>query len=186
MCFFCDPACTVCNINSSYCSVCNPGNFYFLNHCGTICPNPYFMDVALNNCSLCDLSCSACANSSTNCSACYNGYFYLSQNMSCPTSCPTDFMIDLTTNYCIDCTTASNCVGLTISIYLQSATLTSPIYVDLNFTQNLNFTTFPYKTFQNLTFQTINLSMFKVSYNITGTNSYRIILIPQGTGMIYG
>jgi hypothetical protein len=63
------------------------------------------------------------------------------------------------------------------------------MYVDMLFSQSLDFTTFNYQTFQNITIESKNivytLDMFNVTYKILNSNSYRIILEPVSYIFLY-
>lgn len=66
-------------------------------------------------------------------------------------------------------------------------TLKEAIWVDLNFTENLNFSIFPKETFQSFSFDdpSFTIDMFTVTYEITSDKSYRVILTPNGFTFIY-
>ena len=59
-----------------------------------------------------------------------------------------------------------------------SNALNEKIYVDMIFNEDLDFNTFPYETFQTFSFDSdlFTLDMFKFTYTITNTYSYRITI----------
>lgn len=71
-------------------------------------------------------------------------------------------------------------------MYFPTATK-DKIYVDLVFTDDLDFMVFPYQTYQSFTLDSdlYTLDMFNISYEITGTNSYRVIIQPKGYIFLY-
>jgi hypothetical protein len=48
------------------------------------------------------------------------------------------------------------------------------LYIDMTFSQPLDFTTFNYQTFQTVSILNNDISSFNVNYTLTGTKSYRI------------
>jgi hypothetical protein len=177
-CDLCNSTCASCNQSSNNCTNCATNYFLFISTCISSCPNGYYTDYTNNTCIACDPTCLLCVSAS-NCSSCIFSNFYMPYNNTCPSVCPDGFATNTITKICVDCSQNGQCVDLNISIKLQdSDNLTSPIYIDMNFSQNINFTTFPYTKFQTLSFSNKSLStnIFNISYNITSSKSYRIIL----------
>ena len=71
-------------------------------------------------------------------------------------------------------------------MYFPNA-LNEKIYVDMNFTEDLNFSSFPYTTFQSFSFDSTlyTLNMFNFEYVITSNSSYRVIMEPKGYIFLY-
>lgn len=67
--------------------------------------------------------------------------------------------------------------------------LNNQIYIDMVFSQKLDFTTFDYMNFQSIAIDSNNmhytLSMFDISFKLLTSNSYRIILKPNGYIFLY-
>lgn len=63
------------------------------------------------------------------------------------------------------------------------------MYIDMLFTQNLNYSSFDYINFQTVTIDSGNLhytlDMFNVTYKKLSGSSYRIILKPSGYIFLY-
>lgn len=57
----------------------------------------------------------------------------------------------------------------------------------MNFTEDLDFDTFPYKDFQTFSIDNdlYTLDMFNFDYVITSNSSYRIIMQPKGYIFLY-
>lgn len=55
------------------------------------------------------------------------------------------------------------------------------------FSEDLDFSTFPYQTFQTFSFDSdlFTLDMFNFEYTITNTYSYRITISPKGYIFLY-
>lgn len=108
------------------------------------------------------------------CLTCNPGFYLF--NSLCGTTCnePTYFP-DNNTWQCLACD--QYCVGLNISFYCPNS-LNLQMYIDMNFTEDLDFTTFSMDTFQTISTDStmINMGMFDISYVQTGARSYRIIL----------
>ena len=62
----------------------------------------------------------------------------------------------------------------------------SPLYVDMKFTNPLDNTTFPYETFQTITFSNplLDISQFNVTYTWLSSQNYRITLVPSGFALL--
>ena len=57
----------------------------------------------------------------------------------------------------------------------------------MNFTEEIDFTTFPMATFQSFSFDDtlITLEMFSFEYVVTSNKSYKIIMKPRGYTFLY-
>lgn len=75
-----------------------------------------------------------------------------------------------------------------MAMYFSNA-LNSQIYIDMVFSQNIDFKTFDYKNFQTISIDSGNMhytiDMFNVTYQIKSGSSYRIILKPSGYIFLY-
>ena len=73
-------------------------------------------------------------------------------------------------------------------MYFSNA-LNNQIYIDMMFSQNLNFSSFDYQNFQTITISSSNiqytLDMFDVSYQLISGSTYRIKLKPTGYIFLY-
>ncbi len=67
--------------------------------------------------------------------------------------------------------------------------LNNKIYIDMVFSQTMDFTTFDMTTFQTITVESNNMhytiDMFEVTYEKRSASSYRIILKPAGYIFLY-
>lgn len=144
----CSPYCITCSGNSTNCSSCTlTGTFmaYFYNNtCVLTCPTQYYAVVGAtsNDCMPCNTGCQSCTTSSSFCSQCLSNY-YLYQN-SCGLTCPSGYFSENSTWSCLSCD--QFCVSLTMDMYFSDA-LNTKIYVDLIFSDNIDFNTFPYTSF---------------------------------------
>jgi hypothetical protein len=63
------------------------------------------------------------------------------------------------------------------------------IYIDMSYSQDLDFTTFNWLTFQNITITSLNIQytmdMFNVNYSLLSSSSYRITLYPKTYIFLY-
>ena len=79
-------------------------------------------------------------------------------------------------------------MDLTLSMSFASA-LNNQIYIDMVFSQNMDFTTFDMTTFQTITIDSNNMhytiDMFNVSYAKRSKSTYRIYLKPAGYVFLY-
>ena len=58
VCTSCDPSCTRCSINSTFCHSCNISFYYLANTCNSTCPAPdYFADNNTWSCLSCATAC---------------------------------------------------------------------------------------------------------------------------------
>lgn len=73
-----------------------------------------------------------------------------------------------------------------MKMYFSDAT-NDKIYIDMKFSENLDFNTFPYTTFQNITIDSdlYTLDMFSITYIIINPNTYRIVIEPKGYIFLY-
>lgn len=62
----------------------------------------------------------------------------------------------------------------------------SYLYIDMNFSAPLDFSTFPMSSFQTISFDnsSFDLSMFNITYTPMNGNAYRITLQPLGFSLI--
>jgi len=140
----------------------------------------------MNLCEACNASCYYCTNSPSPCQQCNSGYYLY--NQICYDTCPTGLFESNATGsgQCLDCNVV--CVDLTLSMYFANS-LEKQIYIDMVFSQTMNFNTFNYKSFQTITISSGNMhytiDMFNVTYQITSGSSYRIILQPLGYIFLY-
>lgn len=188
-CTLCNSLCAECS-DATTCSICTLSgtNKAYLSgtFCYKVCPAlSYSYDnngTGPNICMPCDASCSICTNTPRPCSSCNTGYYLY--NSTCGSTCPTGFVKYNLTNICLDCNTA--CVGLTIKMYFSDS-LNSQIYVDMTFSQALNYSTFDYVNFQMLFISSplYSMSMFNVTYKIVDNFTYRIIVQPTGYTFLY-
>ena len=146
------------------------------NACVTTCPALTYPDTGgglINICLPCDLSCLTCTGSPSPCSSCAPNYYFY-QN-ACNPTCPTGYFADTVTWSCLSCDVY--CVGLSMNMYFPT-TVKDKFYVDMVFTEDINFGTFPYTTFQSFKIDSglYTIDMFSVSFQILSSNSYRIIV----------
>ena len=150
-CLPCPTGCLTCT-SATVCNTCNTPSYIYhpTNYsCLNSCPGGFYNSSDSGQCEQCLNNCSKCTDYPTPCQACNTGWYYYSSD--CLSSCPDGLFASITTNTCEDCTTY--CIGLNISIYsTPGQSGLSPLYIDLNFTYDLDFTTFPMKTFQTVTF----------------------------------
>lgn len=73
-----------------------------------------------------------------------------------------------------------------MDMYFPDAT-NGQIYVDMSFTEDIDFTTFPYETFQTFQIksQLYTVQMFSFTYQIINARTYRIIVEPKGYIFLY-
>lgn len=145
-CTNCSPFCILCATTSTTCSSCTLTGVYTAYLLGTsclrACPNNYYADTAggtVNTCQPCDVACMVCTGNPTPCSVCNPNYWL--DGTSCGLTCPTSYFQDNSTWTCLLCDIW--CVGLTMTMYFPDST-NSQINVDMEFTEDLDFTTFPY------------------------------------------
>ena len=156
--------------------------------CVRTCPQGnYSITISGQNlCLNCDPACYYCTNNPTPCQQCVPGYYLY--NSACVNPCPNStFASNATgTGQCLDCNVV--CVTLSINMYFATP-LNNIMYIDMQFSQALNFTSFNYKTFQTISISSSNqyysLDMFSVTYKMLSTSSYRIILQPIGYIFLY-
>lgn len=194
-CTRCYPFCANCSGSYNICSLCiSSGSFtaYLYNGttCMRVCPNGNYADnngsAGPNVCYPCNSSCSSCSVNASYCSSCISGY-YLTDN-SCSNTCPNGTIaVDYAGGgQCVNCDVV--CVDLTINMYFPDI-LCEKIYIDMTFTQDLNYSSFDMTTFQNITITSKNLkytaSMFNFTYLNLSSSSYRIIIEPKSYIFIY-
>lgn len=160
-CTKCLPYCDTCNGSYNICSVCTvSGQFkaYLYNvsatntTCTRLCPSGFYGEdnygAGPNLCIACDTNCSLCTGYPTPCTQC-KATFYLF-NSTCIDTCPNGTVPSTSSGsgVCLDCDKV--CVDLTISMYFPSV-VNDELYIDMQFTQDLNASTFDMTTFQNIT-----------------------------------
>ena len=167
-CSSCSPFCISCVNTSTTCTACTLTGFYTAYLLGTSClqqcPNNYYESTgngSVNTCQPCDPSCLVCTNNPTPCQACNAGYWLFGD--ACVNTCPTDYFKDNSTWSCLLCDIW--CVQLDMKMYFSDAT-NNQIYVDMTWSEDLDFTIFPYTTFQSFSIDSdmYTLSMFTFSY----------------------
>lgn len=167
-CSSCSPFCISCVNTSTTCTACTLTGFYTAYLLGTSClqqcPNNYYESTgngSVNTCQPCDPSCLVCTNNPTPCQACNAGYWLFGD--ACGNTCPTDYFKDNSTWSCLLCDIW--CVQLDMKMYFSDAT-NNQIYVDMTWSEDLDFTIFPYTTFQSFSIDSdmYTLSMFTFSY----------------------
>lgn len=87
-----------------------------------------------------------CTGSPSPCSACAATYYYYAS--ACGRTCPELFFADNNTWACLECSVY--CVELEMTMYFSDAT-NQKIYIDMQWSEDLNFTVFPYESFQTIT-----------------------------------
>jgi hypothetical protein len=198
-CTLCSAYCAVCVDPFDLCTECTlSGTYkaYLLNttglsgSCGRTCPSGYYAEnyagAGPNLCLACDASCAACTGSPTPCSLC-NATYYL-YNAACLSTCPSGYFAynSPSTGLCLNCD--SYCVGLTVDMY-HPTVLNVRTYIDMSFTQFLNFSTFDMAAFQTISISaaegSYSLSMFNITYQQLSRSSYRIIIEPLGYIFLY-
>jgi len=184
-CTVCPAICQVCSTatNCTVCTTTSPNVAYLLaNTCYTTCPSGFFgtSSAGANICAPCASTCTSCTANPTPCTACVTGtYLY---GGYCNATCPTGYIAYAGSNQCLNCDQI--CVGLSINMWFPSTT-SNQLYIDMTYTLNLDFTTFNYQTFQTVAITNNDINNFYVTYQITGNNSYRIILKPKGFIFLY-
>ena len=154
---------------------CATGTYLLNGSCYTQCPNGYYANSP--DCSACDAACAVCSGNPTPCSSCTVGN-YLHLN-SCGT-CPSGFFPHEATRVCRDCSVY--CVTATINMSFTSDTV---LAIVIEFSQNVNFSTIPYQSFQKITKNdsSFGWNKFDIAYEILNDKSYRISITLQ-PGMI--
>ena len=179
-CSACSPYCITCENTSTTCTSCTLTGTYTAYLLGTDClrdcGNNYYEDTAggtVNTCQSCFIGCLQCTANPMPCQACNVNYWLFADE--CGTSCPDKYFADNVTWKCLLCD--DFCVGLTMDMYFPDAT-SSQIFVDMSFTEDLDFTTFPYETFQTFEVKSdlYKLEMFTFTYQILNARTYRIIM----------
>lgn len=101
----CNETCLTCyGVSNTQCYNCTngtDGTVYLLtvHTCDVACGYLYYQS-GPNICSKCNINCTVCDTIATNCSACAAGHVLFPPNSTCPTSCPTFYYFDTTTNQC--------------------------------------------------------------------------------------
>ena len=63
--------------------------------------------------------------------------------------------------------------------------MNSILYIDMQFTRDIDFTVLDYQNFQTIGISNQKISNFNVGYVITSNSSYRISVEPKGYAFIY-
>lgn len=63
--------------------------------------------------------------------------------------------------------------------------MSNKLYVDMQFTRAMDFSTFDYQNFQTITITNQNVANYDVTYTFTSSSSYRITLSPKGFAFLY-
>ncbi len=178
-CTICSSYCQSCTGTATNCSVCTLSGTYMAylwgHSCVVTCPTQTYSSSTggVNMCVSCDASCLVCTSSPSPCTSCAATY-YLYQSTCIPV-CPDGYFADNSTSSCLSCDIA--CVSLSMSMYFPN-TVHSQIYVDMVFSQDMDFTTFPYASFQTFSINSdlYTIDMFQISYQLLNTTSYRVII----------
>lgn len=184
-CTACAAVCSICTTatNCSVCTTTGNSTAYLLNNtCYPTCITGYYGTsiAGANVCVKCTSPCTSCTGTPTPCSACANGtYLYAA---ACSSTCPTGYVPYSVTNQCLNCD--QYCVDLSINMWFPSTT-NNMLYIDMTYTYDLNFTSFNYQTFQTVAITNNDINNFNITTQITGTNSYRIIVQPKGFIFLY-
>ncbi len=184
MCSPCAKNCTTCDVTLDNCSLCNAGYVYWpvpaTGQCPKSCPAGYYYDNNTVQCEPCDPSCAICSAFPTPCSYCNVSYFLLGD--ACIQPCPAAYYENVVNRTCENC--SIYCVGDTISFYQPKGGSSglNALYIDLNFTEDVNFADFPMSTFQTISFtnSAYDVSMFNITYTPITLRCYRISLTPLG------
>jgi hypothetical protein len=160
--------CTICTLSGQF--IAYLYNTTAINgSCERICPSGYYGEtysgMGPNLCIACNPNCSLCTGYPSPCSQCIPGFYLISS--TCTDTCPNGLIASNSSGsgLCLNCDKV--CVGLTISMYFPSI-LNDKIYIDMIFSQELDFTTFKQAAFQNITITSQNiqytLAMFTITY----------------------
>jgi hypothetical protein len=186
-CSKCPNTCAICS-SLTVCSVCTLSGVnkaYLLNStCYTNCPSGYYNDdsggTGPNFCTPCVAACATCTDNPSPCQSCNLNYYLYSND--CQTTCPSGYIAYDPLRQCLDCDLY--CVDLTISFSFSDA-LHNILYIDMQFTRDLNFSTFDMTSFQTVSISNQQLANYNVAYEVTSTSSYRISLEPKGYVFLY-
>lgn len=200
-CTKCLPFCSECITTNSTCTACTLTGQYkaFLYNlsdltgsCERLCPavdgfyGETFNGTGPNLCLKCHDNCTMCTGNPSPCSQCAIGLFLY--EYACTDTCPDGYVASVTTGtgVCLNC--AIMCVDLTINMYFPSV-VSDMVYIDMVFSQELDFTNFNWETFQtiNVTSKDIQytMDMFTATYTLLGPSSYRIKLEPKTYIFLY-
>ena len=201
-CTACSLYCAECQTNSTTCTSCTMGgtyNAYLLNDsaltgtCETSCPISYYIEnysgAGPNMCLACDTACLECTGNPSPCSQCQPNY-YLFNSTTCENPCPTDTFASNAsgTGKCHYC--SIDCCDLTIDMYFASS-LKQSVYVDMIFSQNIDYSTFDQQSFQTFSIDSGNsgmqysTDMFTYTYTNLSSKVYRIEVKPKGYIFLY-
>lgn len=186
-CSECPNVCYTCT-NYTVCTVCTLSGThkaYLLGFtCYQNCPAGNFEEdysgAGPNLCIPCAAACATCTGLPTPCQSCNPG-FYLYNN-DCTGACPSGYFTYDPWWQCLDC--ATYCVDLNIGMSFSDST-NKKLYIDMQFSRDLNFSTFDYINFQDISIANQDMSSFTVYYTITSSSSYRITIEPKGYIFLY-
>ncbi|EAS00754.2 zinc finger lsd1 subclass family protein (macronuclear) [Tetrahymena thermophila SB210] len=130
VCTDCDSSCLACNgPTNTNCTQCALPNYLLLstNSCVQNCPDSFYKNDQLAQCSQCDQSCFQCNGPTANsCTAC-TGKMYL-DNQKCVANCSDGKYKSPTSNICLNCNSScktcnpanpNNCLTCTLPLYFQ-------------------------------------------------------------------
>jgi len=142
--YTCSDECFQCSLNKFNCLICNLNNNFFpittnstnskylenpKKLCYFNCPDHFYKNITLKECSDCDISCSTCKINATNCETCAEGYYPLSDNKnSCKNSKPDNSYVFDNNQWfkcpfpCVICNENKTCKSCLMNYYLQEDT----------------------------------------------------------------
>jgi len=125
LCQACSSICVTCSISAENCTSSNcSANYYFLNNsCLSICPDNYYPNPSIRQCSPCVAGCQTCfggdLNSCTKCNSPNGTQYYLQIGLTqCASYCNSGEFENSTTGKCVTCNSA--CATCTSLIVCQS------------------------------------------------------------------
>lgn len=188
-CTKCNILCLECITDAVTCSICNTvaPNIAYLSGttCVKTCPDGTFPDTnngtGPNMCLPCSSLCVKCTGNPMPCSQCTSSYLLIDQ---CVASCPATYYQYDPLNLCLDCSTGTSCVDLTINMYFPTS-YNEEIYIDMIFSADIDFTVFDYVNFQTLSFGSYSQADFIINYIPLSTKSYRISIKTSGFIFLY-
>ena len=149
-CLACTSPCFNCVAPGTNCTSCIATYVLFPpnNTCLTECPDNYYFNATLSQCMPCDPLCKKCTDDPFPCQVCIADTYLLPYNYTCWVSCPSPYIpLDILW-LCL--TLDDYYVNLTVNFEVSSDPTNLTIL--MTFSQPMDFTTFPYQTFQTLSF----------------------------------